>query len=82
MGCDGNKFVSLSASQSDSAKNLPGLFTMLLKGVAEEGGEVVASLSLVLVVLLGFVRRCALCGALCFGAVRCARAVLLAEPNW
>jgi hypothetical protein len=55
VGCDGNKFVSLSVSQSASAKNLPGLFTMLLKGVTEEDCEFIASLLFVLVVLLRFV---------------------------
>jgi hypothetical protein len=38
-------------------ENLPRLFTMFFKGVAEEDGEVVTSLMLVLVVLLGFDRR-------------------------
>jgi len=40
-------------------EDLPWLVTMLFKGVAEEDGEFVTSLMLVLVVLLGFDRRSA-----------------------
>jgi hypothetical protein len=68
-----------SAPARQAAENLPGLFTM---GVAEEGGEFVASLSLVLVVPVRFGRRCARRGARCFGAVRCVREAILAAPNW
>ena len=54
---------------------------MLLKGVAEEDCEFVASLSIVLVVLLRFGRLCALRGARCFGAVRCAWSAFLAPSK-
>ena len=81
-GGDGSGLVPLGASEAGSAEDLPMLFTMFFKGVAEEGGEFVASLSLVLVVLLRLGRRCARRGARCFGAVRCARAALLAAPEW
>jgi hypothetical protein len=55
---------------------------MLLKGGAEEGGEFVVSLTLVLVVLLGFDRRCARRTARGIGAVRWIRVSLLGTPNW
>jgi hypothetical protein len=42
-GCDGIWLVPLSVSDAGSS-DLPGLFSMLRKGVAEEGGEVVTSL--------------------------------------
>ena len=49
--------VPLGASEAGSTEDLPRLFTMFFKGVAEEDGEFVTSLMLVLVVLLGFDRR-------------------------
>jgi hypothetical protein len=55
---------------------------MFLKGVAEEGGEVVTSLSLVLVVLLRFGRRGARRSARDVGAVRWIRVSLLCTPKW
>jgi hypothetical protein len=54
---------------------------MFFKGVAEEGGEVVISLTLVLVVLFGFDRRGALCSARGVGAVRWIRVSLLGTPK-
>ena len=80
-GGDGSRLVPLSDNEAGAAENLPGLFAMLLKGAAEEGGEFVASLSLVLVVLLRFGRLCALRGARCFGAVRCAWSAFLAPSK-
>jgi hypothetical protein len=61
-------------------ENLPRLFTMFFKGVAEEGGEFVAPLSLVLVVLLGFERQGARRSAWGVGAVRWIRVSLLGIP--
>jgi hypothetical protein len=80
-GGDGSRLAPLSASESGSSKNLPGLFSMFLKGVAEEGGEVVTSLSLVLVVLLRFGRRGARRSARDVGAVRWIRVSLLGTPK-
>jgi hypothetical protein len=54
---------------------------MFFKGVAEEGGEVVTSLMLVLVVLLGFDRRGARRSARGVGAVRWIRVSLLGTPK-
>ena len=54
---------------------------MFFKGVAEEGGEFVTSLMLVLVVLLGFDRRGARRGARGVGAVRWFRVALLGAPK-
>jgi hypothetical protein len=48
------RVVPLREGEAGSLENLPGLFTMLQKGVVVEGGEFVASLSIVLVVLLRF----------------------------
>ena len=80
-GGDGNRLVPVSPSESGSAENFVGLFTMFLKGDAEEGDVFVASLSLVLVavVLFGFGLRCTRRGARgfsCFGTVRCVRTLL------
>jgi hypothetical protein len=52
---DGSRLIPLRVSEACSTENLPGLFTMLLKGVTEEGCEFIASLLFVLVVLLRFV---------------------------
>jgi hypothetical protein len=54
---------------------------MFFQGVAEEGGEVVTSLTLVLVVLLGFDRRGARRSARGVGAVRWIRVSLLGTPD-
>jgi hypothetical protein len=54
---------------------------MFFKGVAEEGGECVAPLSLVLVVLLGFDRRGARRGARGVGVVWWIRVSLLGTPT-
>jgi len=69
-GGDGSGLVPLGASEAGSAEDLSMLFTMFFKGVAEEGGEFVTSLMLVLVVLLGFDRRGARRSARGVGAVR------------
>jgi hypothetical protein len=54
---------------------------MFFQGVAEEGGEVVTSLTLVLVVLLGFERQGARRSAWGVGAVRWIRVSLLGTPK-
>jgi hypothetical protein len=54
---------------------------MFFKGVAEEGVEFVAPLSLVLVVLLGFDRRGAWLSARGVRTVRWIRVSLLGTPN-
>jgi hypothetical protein len=56
-GSDGSRLVPLSISKAGSSENLPWLFSILLKGVVEEGCEGVTSLSLVLVVRFRFGRR-------------------------
>ena len=55
---------------------------MLFKGIAEEGGEFVTSLMLVLVVLLGFDLRGALRSARGVSDVRWIRVSILGTPNW
>jgi hypothetical protein len=54
---------------------------MFFKGVAEEGGEFVTSLMLVLVVLLGFDRRGARRGARGVGVMRWFRVAILDVPK-
>jgi hypothetical protein len=73
--------TSLGASEAGSAENLPRLFTMFFKGVAEEGSEFVAPLSFVLVGLPGFHRRGARRGARRVSAVRWIRVSLLGTPK-
>ena len=55
---------------------------MLFEGVAEEDDVFMSSLTLVLVLLLGFDRRCAQCSARGVGAVRWIRVSLLCTPKW
>ena len=62
-------------------ENLPRLFDMFFKGVAEEDCEFVAPLTFVLVVLLGFDRRGARHGARGVMAVRWTRVSLLGTPR-
>jgi hypothetical protein len=54
---------TLSASEAGTAENFFGLFAMLFEDVAKEDDVFMASLTLVLVLLLGFDRRCARHGA-------------------
>jgi hypothetical protein len=70
-----------STPAAPAAENLPRLFTMFFKGVAEEGCEFVPPLSLVLVVLLGFDRRGARRSARGVGVVRWIRVSLLDTPK-
>jgi hypothetical protein len=67
-GSDGSGLVPLSTSEACSVGDLPRLVTMIFKGIAEEDGEFVISLMLVLVVLLCFDQRGMLRGARGVGA--------------
>ena len=59
MGGDGSRLVPVIVSKTCRAENVLGLVSMLVEGVAEEDDVFMASLMLVLVVLVGFDRRCA-----------------------
>jgi hypothetical protein len=58
-GGDGSRLVPVIVSEAGAAENYLELVSMLVEGVAEEYDVLMASLMLVLVVLLGFDRRCA-----------------------
>ena len=58
-GGDGSRLVPVSVSEAGATENYLGLVSILVEGVAEKDDVFMASLMLVLVVLLGFDRRCA-----------------------